>query len=85
MIFSITPIDYQTGQKYLGNRFKERIEKNISIIRSSLQKEGYSVMDLSVSLDSDIFAWTYWPNEHLNEHGRAFLAETLAKQITSEP
>jgi hypothetical protein len=84
VIFYITPIDYLTGVKYLGSRFKEQLEENVSVIKSALLKEGYPVTDMSVSLDSDAFSWNYWPNEHLNEKGRSFLAAALKKQIASQ-
>ena len=84
IIFYITPLDYQTGEKYLGSRFKETVQENASVIKSVLQKEGYSVIDMSVSLDSDVFSWTGWPNEHLKYEGRSFLAKMLKERITAE-
>ncbi len=87
VIFYITPIDYQSAEKFLGNRFTERIKKNTAIISSALQHEGGIVLDLSLSLSHEYFTWSEiagsnrYMDEHLNSNGKFYIGQRLAKLI----
>jgi hypothetical protein len=78
VIFYITPIDYQTGEEYLGASFIERISQNTEIINSLLIEQEVEVLALSFGLEKTGLDWEGAPNEHLNEDGRKFLAEQLS-------
>lgn len=81
-IFYITPIDYETGEKYFPNQFLERLKENTETIKSVLKKNDVEVLDLSNKLSSDFFGWEKYPNEHLNEKGRKYVAKKIAGKIS---
>lgn len=80
-IFYITPVDYETGERYFPGQFSERLKHNTELIKSVLEKNNVRVMDLSIILGSDFFAWERYPNEHLNEKGREYVAKKIAERI----
>lgn len=84
VIFYITPIDYQTGEKYIGKRFTQQIQENTALLRSILQKQGQIVIDLSLSLPTNYFIWPeegWYVNEHINSEGKLFVVQEIAKKI----
>ena len=83
IVFYITPVDYQTGIRYLGKEFDERIEKNLSRFRDLADSEGTTILDFSHSLVQNGFIWkdNLYPNEHLSDLGRNFVADALFKQL----
>ena len=85
VIFYITPIDYQIGEKYCGDEFAQRINENVNLIDSLFLEEDIKLLDFSRKLDSDLFDWEkdYYINEHLKENGRKFVAENLYQEINS--
>ena len=81
-IFYITPIDYQSGVRYVGTGFIDQVERNVAFIQSVLLSEGVQALDLSRSLKTNDFSWpeddhVVYPNEHLKARGRTFVAENL--------
>ena len=88
IIFYITPIDYQTGNYYLGEQFQQRVSQNIRLITSILNEKYIDVVDLSFDVNTDLFTWGkdpndhLYPNEHLREQGRQQIAEHLVKKIS---
>lgn len=80
-IFYITPVDYETGERYFPGQFSERLKHNTELIKSVLEKNNVRVMDLSTILGSDFFAWERYPNEHLNERGREYVVKKIAERI----
>jgi hypothetical protein len=81
VIFYLTPIDYQEGERYFPGRFKKQLNHNTGFLGSLLCKE--SMLDLSMDLTGDYFAWkkSGSVNEHLNQSGRRYVAEKLAKKL----
>jgi len=82
-VFYITPIDVEIGEKYLSGRFKERVRENTKIVKDLLQSKNVPLIDLSESVPTDLFAWRdeKYPNEHLDQRGRLFVAEKLFERI----
>ncbi|MFA5261688.1 MAG: hypothetical protein WC450_10710, partial [Candidatus Omnitrophota bacterium] len=84
-VFYITPVDYQTGVRYVGPGFTDQVEKNVAFIQRALSAEGVQALDLSRSLGTKDFSWpddeppVIYPNEHLKLRGRIFIAENLYK------
>jgi hypothetical protein len=82
VLFYITPVDYQVGERYLPGEFTEQLRRNTAFIRSLLPGESMSVrlLDFSLDLPADYFAWKKKGslNEHLNQEGRRYVAEKLA-------
>jgi hypothetical protein len=79
-VFVILPVDYQTGEKTLGPRFTRRLKYNVDVIKAAMADEHATVLDLSTALPASAFTWRpdLYPNEHLNETGRAYVAKQLA-------
>lgn len=83
-LFYITPVDVNFCQSvYPGT--KEIIEYNVNTILKLFKNKNAEVLDLSETLPSDNFSWKVdkYPNEHLNEKGRRYVAERLALTILS--
>jgi hypothetical protein len=81
-IFYITPIDFEYASRLLGDRSKSQIAANARIITSALMDVNAEVVDLTFSLNDKEFAHDAdYIDEHLNEKGRSFVAEQLAKRI----
>jgi len=84
ILFYITPIDYRTGNRHLGSVFAQRIGENARFIRSLLEVRRGAVLDLSLTLDSPAFNFGHfpddhlYPNEHLKEQGRRYVAAALS-------
>lgn len=79
VIFYITPIDYETGEKYFGKRFYNQMKENVTTITSELTKHNAIVLDLSATQPSKNFTWneTTYVNEHLNQSGRSSIVKAL--------
>jgi hypothetical protein len=80
-VFYMTPLDIETGQRYLPGRFRERIHANIECVTTLLRSRNVEPLDLSTCLPASDFAWTRFPNEHLNQHGRSRVADYLAETV----
>jgi hypothetical protein len=85
VLFYITPIDFEIGNSYFGNRFEKQIKQNAEVVSAELTNHGGTVVDLSLAQHTDNFMWQeeWYVDEHLNEHGRLFLATTIASIIDS--
>lgn len=82
VLFYLTPIDYETGDQYLGPRFSERIRENAALFTTKLDEAGQKPLDLTFNLGAGQFHWgSLYPNEHLNESGRRYVAEQLAQTV----
>lgn len=82
-VFYLTPVDYETAEKFTGDFAKNQMTQNINLIKNSLNKYPVKILDLSFKLPADNFAWkdALYINEHLNQNGRQFLAQELANSI----
>ncbi|MEM7333966.1 MAG: hypothetical protein AAF490_17915 [Chloroflexota bacterium] len=81
VILYITPIDYQFGESLLGERFTVQVENNTVVISQLLADKDVQLLDLTFALESEFFNWDKYPNEHLTEHGRSFIADQLAHEL----
>ncbi len=86
VLFYITPIDYQTGVKYLGNHFMDRVSANETSIKSLLVKEGIEPLDLLFALPTEDFYWDQGkiPCEHLYPMGKQYVAQQLANRMKGD-
>lgn len=85
-LFYLTPIDVETGTRFVGPSFTRQIEANAQTIRSQLKDVNPPPLDLSLSLPADRFHYaSVYPNEHLDEAGRMFVAEQLAQSLQRLP
>lgn len=83
VIFYITPIDYQTGERYFKKDFLPHVRSTVGVIKQTLSKKHAIVVDMSFALPEGMFDWKQdmYVNEHLNERGRNYVVEKLAQQI----
>jgi hypothetical protein len=81
VVFYVTPIDRQTGDELLPNEFSQRIAANVATLRRSLEPSGARVLDLSGDLPATQFSWTQFPNEHLRDDGRRYVAARVGDAI----
>lgn len=83
VIFYITAVDYQSGEKYVGKHFTKQVDENTSKIISRLKQHGADVLDLSKTISSDGFIWKEqgYVNDHLNQESRLFVANMIWKEI----
>ena len=78
VIFYVSPLDMETGQKYLPGRFFDRVHANVELAKALLREQNVEPLDLSQSVPAEHFSWTVYPNEHLDQVGRFFVADCLA-------
>jgi len=80
-IFYITPLDMDTGEKYLPGSFRKTVTANVDVVKSLLRDKDATLLDLTQSLPAGDFSWTLYPNEHLNQRGKSFVVERLVEAI----
>jgi len=83
VIFYLTPIDVQSGEKYLPNRFARRLKENTALIRQLLADKDVTLLDLSIGVGVEGFSWKdrIYPSEQLSETGRRYVAEELLRVL----
>ncbi len=79
VVFYITPIDIETGEKHLPNEFRQHVASNVDIVLNTLKEHRPRVLNLALSLPPDGFSWDKYPNEHMKECGRKLVARELAQ------
>ena len=84
-IFYITPVDYQTGEYYMGNKFSEQIKEKVQIIKEALAKRDTEVLDFSFFLSAKFFnsspSTDSFMTEHLKFEGRASVVAYLLRAM----
>ena len=73
----IHPIDFRAGEKYIGPDFVRQVTANTDTICLVLMEKALPCVNLALQLDSGYFNYESYPNEHLNEKGRKFIAEEV--------
>ncbi len=79
--FYITPINHEQGEKFYGEEFKEQMKKNTDTICAILKEKNHPCANLAFSIDSSYFQSPVLPSEHLNQKGKMFVAEEVAKML----
>lgn len=75
----LTPINFEEGVKYVGPDFIKQTVANAKTICSVLEEKKLPCLNLAFSLNSGYFASPVYPNEHVNEKGRKFIAGQITK------
>lgn len=80
-----TPINYKAGERLIGKKFINGLNKNLIFIKNTLMEfnnypQGY-ISDHSLILSSNYFFHKYNSTEHLNEKGRQILADKVIKNM----
>lgn len=83
VIFYVTPLDYERGEKYVGRLFRKRVGDNIQILRKLLKEEEIELLDISFALRTPLFDHEthIYINEHMKAEGRKFVALKLYERI----
>ena len=75
----ITPIDYQNGIKYAGPDFLPQVKANTELICTIVKTYNIPCLNLAFTLPSSVFNYPVYPNEHLKQQGRMFVATQVAE------
>lgn len=84
VLFYLTPVDVEfCDAAYPGTR--AIVRENAHLVTAFIRSRNSEAADLSEAFPSKYFGWKddLYPNEHLNDKGRAFLADFLARKITA--
>ncbi len=81
----LTPINFEEGTKYVGSDFIKQTTANAEVICLVLKEKNLPCLNLAFSLNSNNFASPIYPNEHVNEKGRKFIAEQITKFFLDKP
>lgn len=85
IIIYITPINYLAGNLFVGDHFTQSIKFNVHKIKTVIDDmnttANYRFMDCSTLLGRKYFHNLTIANEHLNQEGRHFLSERIAKLL----
>ncbi|MDO8445427.1 MAG: hypothetical protein Q7T53_04870 [Deltaproteobacteria bacterium] len=80
----ITPINFEDGGKYAGDKFTKRVKNNVAIINQYLNDKGIDYLDMSFSLSSSHFMDKFVSSARLNLNGRTWVANELNYLIASK-
>ncbi|MBN2393700.1 MAG: hypothetical protein JXR84_23410, partial [Anaerolineae bacterium] len=83
VIFYITPINVEQGERFLGPAFRERFAANIQVVLSALEAVSPDNVTL-LNLAFDLPAFDFTDLEHLTETGKEYVAEQIAVAIQDE-
>lgn len=82
--FFIPPANYQYAEKLMGEKFSQRYNENLELLKSMLQEKGIKVLDLSYILPADKFADICTIDECANHEGREIVKKVICKHILTE-
>ncbi|MCU0520649.1 MAG: lipase family protein [Anaerolineae bacterium] len=83
VIFYITPVNVEQGERFLGSRFGERFAENVGVVQSRLGSASQDQVML-LNLAFDLPAYDFTDMEHLTETGKEYVAERIALAIQRE-
>jgi hypothetical protein len=76
VLYYVTPIDYETGDRLLGSAFSNLLARNVRVARDRLAL-GPNLIDLSTAAPTADFGYVAYANEHLNQSGRTTVANAV--------
>ncbi len=83
VIFYISPVNVEQGERFLESRFTERLSENIQVVESRLDAASRdNVMLLNMAFD--LPAYDFTDLEHLTETGKEYVAEQVASAVQGE-
>jgi hypothetical protein len=83
VIFYITPVNVEQGERFLGQPFSERFTHNIRVVQSRFDAaslDNVTLLDLAFDLPS----YDFIDLEHLTETGKEYIAEQITLAIQEE-
>jgi hypothetical protein len=79
----VTPINVEDGARLVGPALVERVRANTEVIIQVLRDHDIPYLDLSRSLARERFIDRRCACEHVDDHGRRFIADELSHGIES--
>lgn len=84
-LFYITPVNYETGIKYLPDSFMENLNFNIEYLSNLFQTSDIAYINLSKEIPASNFNHLPWfPNGHLDQHGRMSVAKKIKENVSCD-
>ncbi len=83
VIFYISPVNAEQGERFLGPAFSERFADNVRVVRSRLDAASLDSVTL-LNLAFDLQAFDFTDTEHLTEAGKEYVAEEIALVVRGE-
>ncbi|MFN2242025.1 MAG: lipase family protein [Anaerolineae bacterium] len=80
VLFYVTPVNYQQGQRFVGDAFRAVLREKIGLVQSVLGDETHAAL---LNLGFDLEAFAFVDMEHLREAGKTYVAEQLALAVDS--
>lgn len=80
VIFYISPINVEQGERFLESRFTERLSENIQVVESRLDATSLDGVEL-LNMAFDLPAYDFTDLEHLTETGKEYVAEQIASAV----
>jgi acetyl esterase/lipase len=79
IVFYVTPINYQQGERFLGEAFGRTLEENVALVESLVDDRKATILDVSTDLE----AFAFVDMEHLREAGKEHVSSRLKAAIGS--
>jgi len=83
VVFYISPVNVEQGERFLGSRFTESLADNIQVVQSRLDAADLESVTL-LNLAFDLPAYDFTDLEHLTETGKEYVAERIASAVEGE-
>jgi alpha-beta hydrolase superfamily lysophospholipase len=80
LIFYISPVNVEQGERFLGSEFAERFAHNARVVQSRLDAAARDRVTL-LNLAFDLPAYDFTDMEHLTETGKEYVAEQIALAV----
>ena len=77
ILFYITPLNFEYGEKIVGKIFEYTVTKNIDLLKEFLQNNKVSFIDMSKNVDGQNFNDHQYVCEHLDFKGRGVVATKI--------
>ena len=83
VIFYITPVNTDQGERFLGAAFRERFADNVRVVQSRLEAASLdNAMLLNLAFGLPAYGLT--DTEHLTETGKEYVAEQIAATVRGQ-
>jgi len=83
VIFYISPVNVEQGERFLESTFTERLSENIQVVASRLDAAALDGVTL-LNMAFDLPAYDFTDLEHLTETGKEYVAEQIASAVQRE-
>lgn len=83
VIFYISPVNVEQGERFLGRAFSERFAHNVRVVQSRLDAASLDNVKL-LNLAFDLPAYDLTDTEHMTETGKEYVAEQVARAVQRE-